>query len=1192
MMAEINFTPEQRLAIDTEGCDVLVSAAAGSGKTAVLTRRVLNKIIDTSKKTDITDFLVVTFTVSAAGDLKRKLSEGIREEMRREGADAKRLRRQLLSLSYAKIATIDSFCLFIVRDCLDLLSLPVGMTLGDEKEMSALAAEIMEECVENAFCESEQNDGFALLVETFSNARGDAALVPSLLSIYSKIINYPEPLSLFNEYIEECDTALLNRADLSFFKTPFGKGLYEDISEKLSQAEEWLKSAEKLCELDEDAYAKYLPVIESDLEFLCALEDDFKTSYECFANKLTLFSPQNIPAIRGRAQDELLVKIKSLRAEAKDTVAGFKKTYLVKDERELFLQLELHSKILGAIYSILCAFHERFMKEKQRRKIMSFSDMSHYAFKALIKEGSYSRRTGEFEKTPYAEELTSRFREILIDEYQDVNALQDIIFRAVSNSKNRFMVGDIKQSIYGFRGAVPEIFSHLRDTFKPHGGIDDKGEEPKSVFLQNNYRSDSKILEFSNKLFSALMNWESEKYLKKDHLVFSKKEDKLYPVELFVFHKNFKSEDWEKEQEAVFVSNKIVELVTNGECDFSDIAVLARNTATLEKIKKALDRAQVPCEATGQANLFDSYEVLTAISFLKAVANPTDDVSLASAMTSLPFSFVPDELLKIRGFEKKRDFYFALVKAGEENSPLGEKCREFLTFLSSLSEFSEENTPDRVVWRILEDTGLLTNVEKLGEPKERRQNLITLYSLSRSLCSKEKGSLSALVDKLDTLARDGKIKTSKNAPSNAVKLMTFHGSKGLQYPVVFTAGLGSEINRQDTHEKIVFSPFGPTFNLPWSEANTKLVSYLRMSAARLVEKGLIDEELRCLYVALTRAETRLFVTAEADTKSLLKACELSSLSQKSFSYSVKHASTLMSFLAIALKDTPEFVKGLNSEEKTAHFSSDSLSVTFVRGDGPVSEEYYSEKEKEEKNLTLTPDTLAFALKDLEVSEIGSVPYKISVSRLKRGLLDEGEEEEALPIKAPRFISPDAHKTPALKGTSMHTFMQFCSFDLFSEKDVEAEADRLVREGFITEEHRENLDIKKLYSLISSSIFDEIRKSEEVAREKRYTVSVNIQTLAGGEKYPYDDKLLVQGVVDCYFKNESGTYTLIDFKTDRVSEENGEETLLSRHAAQLILYARALSEILPEKIEKILIYSFSLSRFIEVKQDLNFQQKVL
>ncbi len=1176
-MAGIKFTHDQLLAINSEGSDILVSAAAGSGKTAVLTRRVLNKIIDTRTPSDITDFLVVTFTVSAASDLKRKLSQGIRDEMKNKGADTKRLRRQLLSLSYAKIATIDSFCHFIVKDC-DTLSLPVGMTLGDENEIAALALEIMEECVENAFVRNEGDDSFLALVETFSNSRGDAALVPSLLSLYNHVLRYPEPIKLLEEYVSECENAFKNKDSVPFFDTVFGRGLKEDINEKLCQVPEWLESAARLCELDADAFEKYLPVIESDIAFVNTLKSAALTSYESFAHTVSDYQPLPIPSIRGKAHDELFVKIKSLRAEAKDTMVSLGKTYLVKSEEEIFLQLELHARILKSAVEVISEFHERFSEEKRRRKIMGFPDMSHYAFKALIEEGSYNRKTGEFVKTPYAEQLTSRFREILIDEYQDVNELQDTIFRAISNSKNRFMVGDIKQSIYAFRGAVPEIFAHLRDTFKLHTDENDKSCEPKLIFLQNNFRSDSSVLDFSNKIFSRLMNWNSEKYLEKDRLVFSKGEDALHPVEFTVFHRSSRGEDKVEGQEEAYIANKITSLVSSGDCRLSDIAVIARTAETLEKVSAALDTAQIPYDTSGGANLFDSYEVLTAISFLKAVRNPTDDVSLAAALSSSPFSFTPDELLEIRSLDKNTDLYFALVKASERDNALAERCRAFIQFLDSLLLFSQESSPDRVLWRIMEETRLFTSIEKMSSPKARRDNLLSLFNLSRTLCRGEKGSLGTLCDKLDTLARDGKVKGAGSAPADSVKLMTYHGSKGLEFPVAFVAGLGREINRQDSHTKIIFSPFGPTFDLPFLKENTRLASYLRKSAARLTEKDIIDEELRGLYVALTRAQSRLFVTAEADVKSLKKKIETSSLSDKSFSYSVKHAPSLVSLITMALSEEKGFVEAFDPETDSASVNCGSFITSVIKSEKEIIPELFINKEKKESALVLFESDVKFALRNTGDTERARIPYKISVSRLKEGLLDEGQREDITLAKAPRFASPETTASAAFRGTSMHTFMQFCSFDLYSEDEVEREADRLVREGFITEEMRESLDIPKLFSLLSSDVFDRIRKSRLVEREKRYTVSVPVHKFVPAEKYPHDDNILIQGVVDCYFEEEDSTYTLIDFKTDRVRDE---ETLTKRHREQLLLYAEALSEILPKRIKKILIYSFELSKFIEI-----------
>ncbi len=1182
-MGKIQFTPDQQTAINSKGCDVLVSAAAGSGKTAVLTRRVLDRIIDTSSQKSITDFLVVTFTVSAASDLKRKLSDGIREEMKNEGANVSRLRHQLLELSYAKIATIDSFCRFIVKDCMRELGLPAQMNLADEEELNTLALEIMEECVENFYSKSEGHEGFLLLAEAFSNARGDAELIPALMKIYNRLINFPCPMQLLEENIATLEELLSSKGERSVFESNVFSSLLSDIRETIEQACELLTKAAELCGEDEDAETKYLPVIETELEFARVLSDAAKTSYESFKKTLPLIPSTRMPSIRGRSEDEILEKIKNLRKMAKDIISDLADEYKIDDENELYIQLDIHLKILRETDLIIKEFHYRFTDEKKKRKMMSFSDMSHYAFSALVKEGSYRRSTGEFQKTPYAEELTRSFSEILIDEYQDVNELQDLIFRAVSNSQNRFMVGDIKQSIYAFRGATPKIFEHYRDTFLPHPGADTVTSEPKTVFLQNNYRSDGCIIDFANRVFSRLMNWESEKYLEKDKLILSKSESKSFPVELAIFAKTASDEDDEESAECEYIAEKILELISTGAYRFEDIAILARATSTLDAVKLSLDKRGIPADSTGDKNFFESWEILTLISLLKAVANPTDDVHLVSALSSLPFSFTPDELYDIRSCRKKSSFYFALEKASERKDALGKRCIDFLGFLDSMREFASENSCDRVLWHIVERVSLFTRLEKLSDSASRRENVISLYEMARSFCKSEAKSLGALCEYFDALEKNPKGKTAKKQIPGAVKLMTFHASKGLQFPVCFAAGLGHGMNKRDSYEKVVFSDFGPTFDLPYSTPCTHLESYLKKGAAHSVRNALIDEELRTLYVTLTRPETRLFITAEASIQALRNTVFSSSLTDNSFSYTVKHAASHISLLAAALSDLPEFTKVLESDEDFFRTETPIFCTTLYNRYVPEENRIEKAVERVSERVEISREDIAFALKEIEYSKIGKVPYKISVSDVKAGLLDEGDEKKSVELySAPQFTSTEKKISPAFAGTSMHTFMQFCSFDISSEDECKKEAQRLLRDGFILREHYEALDFKKLSAIFDSSLMKSIRCSPKIEREKRYTLITNASNLLAEPCKKEDEKVLLQGVIDCYFENDEGGITLIDFKTDRVRGENAEKILLERHREQLKLYAEALSEILPLKVNKIYIWSFELEREIEVK----------
>ena len=1172
----MNFTEDQLLAINTDGCDILVSAAAGSGKTAVLTSRVLKKIIDTSKSVDITDFLVVTFTISAAAELKTKLSNGIRAEMAKEGADVSRLRRQLLSLSYAKIATIDSFCLFIVKDCLTELGLPVGMSIGDSGEMDALALEIMEDVLEEFYARADGDNGFLLLAETYSDARGDSQLIPKLLEIYNHLISFPRPMELLEESRREIERVFDCRNGGSIFDSPVFAPIREDITERINQACEFYREAIKACAGDEDAEVKYIPVIEEELRLAEAISVASGTSYEAFHSLVSSFTAGRMPSIRGRSEDEPLVTVKNLRTNGKDIITSLKKEYLVSGEDELYMQTEIHLKVLSAIDGVLKRFHERFMAEKKSRHIMSFSDASHYAFSALVKD--YNRSTGEFTKTPYAESLTRRFSEILIDEYQDVNELQDMIFRAISNGHNRFMVGDIKQSIYAFRGATPKIFEHYRDTFKRHTDKNEVSAEAKSIFLQNNYRSDSRIIELVNLIFSATMNWNGEKYLDKDALVHSASDDLALPVELVIFDEDASEEEC---AEAEYIADEILTLVSSGEYKFEDIAVLGRSAKILEKVKEALDSRNLPADSLGSSGFFESYEVLSMISMMRAVANPTDDVYLVSAMTTLPFSFTPDELYKIRSFSHKTDFWFALERASKGEDNLSVKCLEFIDFIDRMRDLAGEVSCDRVFWRLTEETGIFTELEKLSDPKTRRDNLITLYSMSRAFCHGERRSLGAFCDYLDNLSKSENAKSDKKQISGAVRLMTFHGSKGLQFPVCFVAGLGQSMNKRDSFSKTVFSSYGPTFDLPYSEACTHLTSYLKKSASAEVRRGLIDEELRTLYVALTRAKKRMYITGDATLKSLDNAIFSSSLGSSSFAYTVKRAVSHMTFIAAALAKNQVFLTSIYGDEPINRTESEMLNVTFYK---EYSHQSLSLEASDEecRHVDFRAEDITLAMKSLHHSRAGDIPFKISVSDIKEGLLDEGTEDMHIEfVSSPDFLTPEKKPSPAFVGTSMHTFMQFCSFDIRGEEECRKEAERLLREGYILPEHFECLDFSKLARIFDSRLLEDIRRSPMVEREKRYTLVIDAARVLRDSDGTADDKVLLQGVIDCYFENEEGGITLVDFKTDRVKEPDGEAKLIERHSEQLKLYAEALSEILTKKVTKILIYSFALDREVKI-----------
>ncbi len=1191
-MGKYNWTDNQEKAIVTSGSDILVSAAAGSGKTAVLTERIIRKLIDPSGDFDVTDFLIVTFTVSATSELRAKLSSAINEAYL-QNKNLKKLKKQLLMLPHAKIMTIDAFCKYIVNECARDLGIPVDMALGDEGELQAIVAEttvaVTDELFEGmeypllydtSYLPDGVKRGFLSLVEAFGASKGYEPLYEVLKDTYAKLLNFPEPFlkakALLSEYDKILREHYLKRSGASFFESSVGRAVVRECREALETAISLLREAEGVTDRFPAMAEKYAPTVEEELSTLIKIQS--LSEPLPFLVALSDYKPSKLSAFSATTDEEEAAKgkFKAYRDTAKDIVEKEQKKFPSVDEEKLFFQTAGVFSIACELFAVVELIHERVWKEKLEKRILSFQDVSHLAFKALVKEGSYSHATRAFEKTDYALTLSEKFREVLVDEYQDVNELQDTIFRAVSNSQNRFMVGDIKQSIYKFRGATPEIFMDYRNTFLP---VDKEwdGKSPRLIALQNNFRSDTSVIRLVNSLFEVIMNYESEDvYRKDDHLVFSKESDLGLTAEVCLFG---------GEGEFDYVADRIIDFTEKG-FSLSDIALLARKHVSLVKLQEALQKKGIPSDYSPNKNFFESYEVATILSILRATDNPTDDISLLSALTSPVFSFLPSELLKIRNFSPDTDIYFSLSDYAQKGSEeeLRKKCRLVIEKLGEWKELSRHLPTDSFIWQIYEETHFLSIVKALSDAKAREDNLIAFYGIAGSFEKRELRGLTKFLIFLESIIGQKNRYGKGGGGESSVRLMTVHDSKGLEFPITFFVDAGAPISRQDERKKIIFSEvFGPAFPIPVGRLGGKVSTYAEKAALSETRRGNADEELRLLYVALTRAKNKLIITGTESLNTFSTFLECITVNKTAFSYLLKNAPTLMRMISAGLMSEEIFKKAIRT------LSSESTDGFEVK----VFPEYEASERVYEPSVAVAPegDALAeeeidFALMEFDEKRLANAPFKLSVSAVREGLLDESDEKKTVIKKYPDFMSLDGEKMAAFRGTAMHTFMQFCDFYECKNKSTLEEAKRLLKYGFINFEQFEVLNHTALQKFFQSKLFGEIYASSSVRREERYTLFFPSSEFFSDEKTKMlldaDGKeTLVQGVIDCYFENPDKTLTIIDFKTDNVGKENGEEILKERHSKQLNLYRRAIEEIEKVKVKKVYIYSFCLGKEIEI-----------
>ncbi len=1199
-MGKYSWTENQTKAIEVNGSDILVSAAAGSGKTAVLTERIIRKLTNPKENADITDFLIVTFTVSATNELREKLSNAISDAYLNNKSQ-KRLKKQLLRLPQAKIMTIDSFCKFVVSECTKEMGLPADMTLGDEGELNAIIQESINEVTEELFSGESYEEfmdtsylphnvrkGFLSLIETFSSSKGYDSLNTAITDLYSALMKFPEPFKRCEHILKKYDSMLrsfyVSQSKESFFDSEIGKIVLQECNESIKVSLTLLDNAIECLNGYPEMAEKYLPAIETEVAVLTkttTIDDppQFLKELSCVSfDRLKAYSCKN------STEESVAKKFKNYRDTAKDIVANIKKKYPIYNEERLFHHTADVFSISCELFALIKKIDERVWQTKLEKKILSFEDIAHLAYKALVKEGSYNHATREFEKTDYAYTLSEKFSEIFIDEYQDVNELQDTIFRAVSNSHNRFMVGDVKQSIYKFRGATPEIFMEYRNTFTP---IDKRAttESPCLVSLQNNFRSDSSVINFVNELFRVIMNYNStDVYREDDHLVFSKDSDLNLPAEVVLF---------EDDTEFEYIADKILEITENENFNFSDICILAKNHTSLAEVQKVLKIRGIPSDYAPNKNFFESYEIATILSILRATDNPTDDVSLLSLMTSPVFAFFPKDLMRLRASSYETEIYFAVKKYAEYggDEELKRKCNRLIAKLEKWKDMSRGLASDAFIWQIYEDTHLLNIVKNLNDGESRKENLLTFYSIARGYEEKELRGLTKFLYYVESIEKQKRRIEEAESTSNSVHLMTIHTSKGLEFPVCFLCDTASLISREDEKKKIILSDtFGPAFSVPTGEMGGKVITYAKKAATAQTRVGVADEELRLLYVALTRAKNKLIITGSVFIDKLHSYLDSATVSHEAFAYSIKNATNILKMIGIGLMSNPAFKNAISSNtENNEEFDCGSFKLSVYKN--YVSDGKVNVPTVEAVTIcdnSMSGEEITFAMKSVDKKV--SAPYKISVSAIREGLLDESDVNGVQSIrKTPEFMSLDSANISAFTGTAMHTFMQFCDFDSCVKNSTVAEASRLLKYGFLTEEQINVLNHSSLLSFFKSDIYKKIASSRKVEREKRYTLMLpSSEFFADSEtKAELDNsnsQTLIQGVIDCYFENEDGSYTIIDFKTDNVNTKDGERILKERHSRQLLLYKNAVELIENVKVKNVYIYSFCLGKIVKIVEN--------
>lgn len=1167
---ERKWTADQQKAIDLTGGRILVSAAAGSGKTAVLTQRVVKMI---ENGADISRFLIVTFTKAAAGEMSSRIRKLIQKRLD-ESPDNLHLLRQSLMVGRAKICTIDAFCADIVKQNFQKCNMPPDFRICDANENELLRREALTQVLEQMY--SENSPEFQRTVNLYAGCYDDNNFFNTVYNLANEVYNQPYHMELFGKMAQMWNIEG-QYADL--YSSPWYKTVKESTVDSLKEIKDKYEYAISLME-ETGELEKYHDrmVVEYDAIKNCL---NAKTDSELLAHLQSLNSCL-AESVRGN-ECGIKATVVSIRSEAKDYAAEAYVTLSVTPE-QYRSDLQDYYPVALCLYTILEKYYNLLDEMRKDKNAYSFPDIAKRTLDLLIED--YNLDTGSFTPTPLALEISDEYDHIMLDEYQDTNLLQELIFCAISkNENNIYCVGDVKQSIYRFRGSMPELFNQQYDK-----ALKSKEPFPALITLGKNFRSCENVIDFVNYFFGLTMHKKNaEIEYDENHALVN---GTAYPLNdyqtkvIICNNKNVSVPASYKESaytQGRAVGKEIINLIRSGRRVFdadkgelrpfklSDAVILLETVkGEAESYVAALNSLGIPAYCDNSISFYDYYEVMFTFSLLQAIDDPYKDISLAAALRSPIFSFSTQELADIRENNAGATFYDRLIADGEHN----EKSRKAVETIGRYSSQAQNLPVYRLVWQLYCDFDLFNVVASMGQAHRREQNLRLLYKMAQDY---EKSSLKGLYGFLHYMEKsvESGFGEGKNIPPQGdyVRVMTIHRSKGLEFPIVFLCGGNKKFNDDDGKKSIIWNSelgLGP-FLRDFTD-NTKYTTVQRKAIELSETKKDRAEKLRHLYVAMTRAREKLYIVTDLDTDKVqekLSGIRASVTDEENIPVSFfTKANNLNNWIFYALLKRSDFYSvakeyGITTLNGTSKYT---VNYEIFEDDAapmPVNAEL------SDNIAAYAPDILYFTYENEALAEI---PAKVSVSELK-GIRPMFEDGKALPENEKYISVPmleEGKISPTKRGTAFHRFMQYINLN---EPDIKKQAAALEQSGILTADEVKSLPMEHIEKFMESDLKKAMAKSPLVNREYRFLWGINVNELNPNCKT--DAKTLVQGVIDMYYIDENGDIVLVDYKTDRA--DNTE--YFAKYSTQLNLYAKALSEITNKKVSKKLIYAVNLDTTI-------------
>ncbi len=1224
----VSFTPEQKKVIELHNRNILVSAAAGSGKTAVLVERIIRMITQEENPVDIDRLLVVTFTNAAAAEMRERISQAIDRCLETDPLN-EHLQKQASLLHNAQITTIDSFCLFVIRNNFNDIGLDPGFRVADEGELRLLGKDVMGELLEEKYQEHSQE--FLDCVEYFAGGSNDNSLEEYLQKLYDFAMSNPWP----EEWLLGCSNDYKVAGEAELENTPWCKYLIDYIRTMIQECIEKLEFAIRIIHRPDGPYM-YGEVLEREKEMVEGLLKG--QSLDFYYGAFEKISFGRLPSKKDDTVNVLCrEKVQQLRKEVKKQLEDIRETYLLLSPEQVTERMQKAAPHVETLLKLVISYKEMLDAKKHKENIIDFHDMEHFALNILLNK----QEDGSVTASEAAKEYRAYFEEILIDEYQDINLVQELLLKSISGEEegryNRFMVGDVKQSIYKFRMARPELFMEKYDSYSQ------EDSDCQRIDLRKNFRSRKEVLSGVNELFEKIMGksvggveYDAEAALypgaefpaydqnQTEYLFAEKAEDALLSV---------------REQEATLIARRIKQLhrdfqVTDKEtgmlrpASYKDMVILLRTTSGwAEEFKAVLEREGIPAYVTSRTGYFQAVEVKVLMGLLQIIDNPLQDIPLYGCLKSVFGGFSEEEIALIRIEDKGKHLYEVMISY---EGPLKEKIEAFLAWVEILRQKSTYMPIHALLQDILLQTGYLDYVTAKPGGEQRRANVEMLLVKAAAFEHTSYYGLFHFLRYIEQLKRyeiDYGEADVLDENADVVRIMSVHKSKGLEFPICFVAGLSKRFNMQDlTGRMIADADLG--VGVDYIDSTLRLQSKtLKKSATALKMRiDALGEEMRVLYVAMTRAREKLIMTAMvSDVEKIQTKMAEKELFEKEERAGEKtgfsQLSTAQSYMDFILpniteatffrpdelfaEDTKEILQSLKQRQK--------LLVNTLK------ETYAENKAHPDADIECTgqssPPSIMTGLSDkfarqYQYSYLSKLYIKTTVSEIKKKSMQssileqtgshEGgnvgkplsdapftksmfEEEEVVPY-IPAFVKEKEELSGTDRGSAYHKVMELLDFGAVMEAGSQREAlikkqlQQFVEQELITKQWSEGVNSKKIAAFFETDLAKRMTKAlqeEKLFREQPFVMALPASRLS--EEFPNTESVLIQGIVDVYFE-EDGKIIIADYKTDAVKTA---EELVERYRVQLDYYGEALSRLTGKEVSQKIIYSFALGQEIVV-----------